>query len=55
MSRASNESDDLQQRLVDGDEDALTELFSRHRERLCVRIDQRLTGRIDPEDVLQKA
>ena len=59
MNRTTRESNDLQQRLMDGDKDALAELFSRHRERLWqivhFRLDQRLTGRIDPEDILQEA
>ena len=59
MSRTTHNSGDLQQRLLDGDEDALAELFSQHRERLWrivhFRLDPRLTGRIDPEDILQEA
>ena len=59
MSHTTDESGDQQQRLIDGDEDALAELFSRHRERLWrivhFRLDRRLMGRIDPEDILQEA
>jgi RNA polymerase sigma-70 factor, ECF subfamily len=48
---------DLLVRLEAGDERALTELFTRHRERLRrmirLRLDQRLRGRIDSSDVLQ--
>jgi RNA polymerase sigma-70 factor (ECF subfamily) len=42
-----------------GDESALAELFSRHRERLrrmvALRLDRRLHGRVDASDVLQEA
>jgi RNA polymerase sigma-70 factor (ECF subfamily) len=51
------DDDDLLLRLEGGDERALTELFSRHRERLRrmvrLRLDRRLQGRIDSSDVLQ--
>ena len=51
--------DDLLRRLEGGDERALTELFTRHRERLRrmirLRLDRRLQGRIDSSDVLQEA
>lgn len=50
---------ELRSRFEQGDEKALAELFSLHRERLWrtvnFRIDRRLHGRIDPEDVLQEA
>jgi RNA polymerase sigma-70 factor, ECF subfamily len=53
------DDDDLLRRLEDGDERALTELFTRHRERLRkmirLRLDRRLQGRIDVSDVLQDA
>ena len=59
MSNPAGGSDDLQQRLIDGDPQALADLFSRHRERLWrivnFRLDQRLAGRVDPEDILQEA
>ncbi len=59
MSETAGEPDDLHMRLIDGDPQALAELFSRHRERLWrivhFRLDQRLAGRIDPEDILQEA
>ncbi len=46
-------------RVVKGDEDALAELFSTHRDRLWrmvnFRMDPRLHGRIDADDVLQEA
>jgi RNA polymerase sigma-70 factor, ECF subfamily len=53
------DDDDLLVRLERGDEWALTELFTRHRERLRrmirLRLDRRLQGRIDSSDVLQDA
>jgi RNA polymerase sigma-70 factor (ECF subfamily) len=59
MSDTAPEPDDLAQRLTSGDSEALAELFSRHRERLWrmvhFRLDQRLAGRVDPEDILQEA
>jgi RNA polymerase sigma-70 factor (ECF subfamily) len=59
MNHPARESSDLRQRLMDGEESALAELFSLHRERLWrmvhFRMDQRLVGRIDPEDILQEA
>jgi RNA polymerase sigma-70 factor (ECF subfamily) len=51
------DDDDLLLRLEGGDERALTELFTRRRERLRrmirLRLDRRLQGRIDSSDVLQ--
>jgi RNA polymerase sigma-70 factor (ECF subfamily) len=42
-----------------GDDQALAELFGKHRERLRrmvqLRLDRRLQGRVDPSDVLQEA
>jgi RNA polymerase sigma-70 factor, ECF subfamily len=53
------DDDDLLLRLDGGDEHAMTELFTRHRERLRrmirLRLDRRLQGRIDSSDVLQDA
>jgi RNA polymerase sigma-70 factor (ECF subfamily) len=53
------EDRDLLVRLDGGDEQAMTELFTRHRERLRrmvrLRLDRRLKGRIDSSDVLQDA
>jgi RNA polymerase sigma-70 factor (ECF subfamily) len=53
------EDDDLLHRLEHGDERALSELFTRHRERLRrmirLRLDRRLQGRLDASDVLQEA
>jgi RNA polymerase sigma-70 factor (ECF subfamily) len=52
------DDDDLLLRLEGGDERALTELFTRHRERLRrmiqLRLDRRLQARIDSSDVLQE-
>ena len=46
-------------RIQQGDEQALGDLFSRHRERLVrmvrFRMDRRLAARVDAEDVLQEA
>jgi len=51
------DDDDLLLRLEGGDERALTELFTRYRERLRrmirLRLDRRLQGRIDSSDILQ--
>jgi RNA polymerase sigma-70 factor (ECF subfamily) len=59
MGAAADEISDLSRRLMNGEMDALAELFSKHRERLWriahFRLDQRLAGRVDPEDVLQEA
>jgi RNA polymerase sigma-70 factor (ECF subfamily) len=50
---------DLLERAATGTEGALAELFTRYRKRLRamirLRLDQRLSGRIDPSDVLQEA
>jgi DNA-directed RNA polymerase specialized sigma24 family protein len=52
------EDDDLLRRTEAGDEQALTELFTRHWERLWrmvwLRLDRRLRWRIDAADVLQE-
>lgn len=49
----------LHQRLVDGDEAALGELFDVHRDRLWrmvqFRMDRRLAARVDPDDILQES
>ncbi len=51
------DDDDLILRLEDGDQRALTELFTRKRERLRrlirLRLDRRLQGRVDSSDILQ--
>lgn len=50
---------ELIQRLRDGDDRVLGELFDQHRDRLwrmvAFRMDRRLAGRVDPDDVLQEA
>ena len=50
---------ELRRRIERGDEAALLELFTRHRDRLKrmvkLRLDRRLQGRIDASDVLQEA
>ncbi len=50
---------DLLRRINDGNELALVELFTRHRDRLKrmirIRLDRRLQGRVDPSDVIQEA
>jgi RNA polymerase sigma-70 factor (ECF subfamily) len=53
---------EVKQRLASalgGDETALAALFSQHRDRLWrmvrVRLDRRLIGRVDPDDILQEA
>jgi RNA polymerase sigma-70 factor (ECF subfamily) len=57
--QAARDDDDWLRRLEQGDERALVELFTRHRERLRrmvrLRLDRRLQGRIDSSDVLQEA
>ncbi|QDT65601.1 ECF RNA polymerase sigma factor SigW [Calycomorphotria hydatis] len=46
-------------RIIAGDENALAELFSQYRSRLWrivnFRIDPRLVGRVDPDDILQES
>jgi RNA polymerase sigma-70 factor (ECF subfamily) len=57
MSADSGETEELRQRLAGGDQEALADLFSRHREALrrmvTWRLDRRLNGRVDASDVLQ--
>ncbi len=54
-----SDAHDLVDRVVRGDQTALAELFSRHRDRLWrmvnFRMDPRLHGRVDADDVLQEA
>ena len=49
----------LIQRVTEGDHDALAELFSQHRDRLwrmvSFRLDPRLHGRVDADDILQES
>ena len=59
MTDAGNDPSRLLSRLKGGDDEALAELFSGHRERLWrmvrFRLDQRLQGRVDADDILQEA
>jgi RNA polymerase sigma-70 factor (ECF subfamily) len=59
MAESVEEPDGLQLRLKHGDREALAALFAEHRDRLwrmvSFRMDRRLAGRIDPDDVLQEA
>ena len=59
MTNPGDGDGDLEQRLRAGDETALAELFAQHHERLWrmvqFRLDCRLLGRLDPEDVLQES
>lgn len=55
----SEHDQQLINRVVEGDEDALAQLFSQHHDRLWrmvnFRMDPRLHGRVDADDVLQEA
>lgn len=59
MTDPSGNHDDWARRLGERDTLALAELFDAHRERLWrmvdFRLDQRLQGRVDPDDVLQES
>ena len=59
MTDTLNEPDELACRLRHGDREALATLFAEHRDRLWrmvnFRMDRRLMGRVDPDDVLQEA
>lgn len=59
MSEASSPVESLVQDAAAGNRQALAALFERHRGRLeqmiCLRMDRRLQGRLDPGDVLQEA
>lgn len=59
MDTSSDELEDLQKQLIQGDENALARLFDLHRDRLWrivqFRMDPRMAGRLDPDDVLQDA
>jgi len=59
MTDTDEQDEALLARLEEGDEQALALAFSRHRERLWqmvhFRLDQRLAGRVDEDDVLQDA
>lgn len=59
MSELTDEERELIDRVVNGDENALAILFSSHRDRLWrmvnFRMDPRLHGRVDADDVLQES
>jgi RNA polymerase sigma-70 factor, ECF subfamily len=59
MSEELTEHDDLVQRVAQGDESALARLFSFYHDRLWrivnFRLDRRLQGRVDADDVMQEA
>ena len=59
MTPETDEVAELLRRAAAGDDEAKSELFARHRQRLRsmvgLRLDRRLAGRIDPSDVLQEA
>jgi RNA polymerase sigma-70 factor (ECF subfamily) len=59
MNADSGATDALLRRAKGGDKGALAELFAIHRDRLGrmvrLRLDRRLSGRVDPSDVLQEA
>ncbi len=59
MTNDSAEHADLLRRAGQGDQRALGEVLARHRDRLRrmvqLRLDRRLSGRVDPSDVLQEA
>lgn len=58
MSQLRKQVDDPFERLRHGDREVLAELFDQHRQRLSQiivsRLDQRLNGRVDVDDVLQE-
>ena len=59
MTQEPDEHDDLVHRVTQGDESALACLFSFHHDRLWrivnFRLDRRLRGRVDADDVMQEA
>ena len=59
MANSSPDTDELLRQVQSGDRDAVDRLFARHRGRLrhmvAVRMDQQLSRRIDPSDVVQEA
>jgi RNA polymerase sigma-70 factor (ECF subfamily) len=59
MTGELSENDDLLRRVKAGDEQALAALFDQYRERLKrmvrLRLDRRLSGRVDASDVLQES
>ncbi len=59
MEDVSDDPDDMRERLIGGDQQALAELLALHRQRLWrvahFRTDAQLSSRIDPDDILQDA
>jgi RNA polymerase sigma-70 factor (ECF subfamily) len=59
MERVDLDTDELLHRAAEADPQAVQDLLARHRDRLrrmvCVRMDPRLSPRIDPSDVVQEA
>lgn len=59
MTSSDGLSDELVSRLLEGNEEVLADLFSAHRDRLWrmvnFRLDRRLAGRVDADDILQEA
>ena len=59
MTDPASDPDALLARATAGDANALADLFTGYRERLkrmvALRLDRRLTGRVDPSDVIQEA
>jgi len=59
MAGVSGQSDMVHERLLRADKTALAEAFALHRPRLWrmvnFRMDRRMVGRVDPDDVLQEA
>lgn len=58
MADADSETGDLLRRAIDGDREAVDQLFARYRSRLqrmvSVRMDRRMRARFDPSDVVQE-
>jgi RNA polymerase sigma-70 factor (ECF subfamily) len=59
MTDPASDPDALLARATAGDANALADLFTGYRERLkrmvALRLDRRLTGRVDPSDIIQEA
>lgn len=59
MTSTDGLTDELAARLKDGSDSVLADLFSQHRDRLWrmvnFRLDRRLAGRVDADDILQEA
>jgi RNA polymerase sigma-70 factor (ECF subfamily) len=59
MNPQASDTDELLRRATQGDDDARQRLLDRHRGRLrqmvAVRVDRRLSARVDPSDVVQEA